>query len=821
MDRATRGRYRLSLLIRGAGLVMLLNARPRERRACRRCGTLAALALAFPPGAWSGCLPLPSPAMQALDRQADGDPERGIAEAQARLKSLPPGRDLLAEVQLYAIIAEARNQEGRSDEAHAAVVAADERLSRLAASADTARLHERLVISDVGNAETRDALDAAVKEMNEIVARYPGDSIERSCALSVRAESRAELLELDLAAADGIAAYRMAEAGGWTEPRIRAAIGLATVYRRSGLLADAERVIDEAVAYYRSANQPSQLAAAMYLRGQILGDERRYRDARAAFEWSRDTSEKIGDRMGAAYTGVALCPALIDEPDLDAAERVCSASDRELAAAKRSDLATLMLGYRARIDLARGRPAAALAKLNEVLGPRARDILPMSEPHLYRDRARALSALGRDREAYRDLTHALELQQAADVEQRARAAAVLKASAGAEKLLAANRGLEERMATQRQELAERALATRLSVALAVAAVLASALFAYLLWVTRRHARALRRQEALVRTASSNAPDTLVLLDAEQRVQFANRSLFGSGPTPPAGGALRNSVPAEAWPALAAAVADAIEQRRSVSFATRLADPSGAARYFEMRTSPVVEGGQLIGVTLRSFDVTELRRLEREVIDVASRERQRLSGDLHEGLGQELTGIALLARSLERAVDRGEPNARTLVADIVTHINRTIDLTREIARGLSPVQIERGSLSAALERLAIEAGRRLRVDITTDADPADVHVSDVAADHLYRIAYEAITNAARHSGCTHIEIALRFEGGTLELSVTDDGTGIPTDAPAADGIGLKIMAYRARLLGASFRVEPGPHAGTRVVIVMPMAPHALT
>ena len=231
---------------------------------------------------------------------------------------------------------------------------------------------------------------------------------------------------------------------------------------------------------------------------------------------------------------------------------------------------------------------------------------------------------------------------------------------------------------------------------------------------------------------------------------------------------------------------------------------------------MIEDGQLIGVTLRSFDVTDLRRLEREVIDVASRERQRLSGDLHEGLGQELTGISLLLRGLERAIQRGQPNARELAADVVTHISRTIDLTREIARGLSPVRIERGSLSAALERLAIEAGRRLRLEIVAHSDPADIVVSDAAADHLYRIVYEAITNAARHSGCTRIEIELRLDAGVLEVSVTDDGSGLGGDRAAADGLGLKMMAYRARLLGGAFRLEPGPCAGTRVTVAMPMA-----
>jgi signal transduction histidine kinase len=254
----------------------------------------------------------------------------------------------------------------------------------------------------------------------------------------------------------------------------------------------------------------------------------------------------------------------------------------------------------------------------------------------------------------------------------------------------------------------------------------------------------------------------------------------------------------------------------VSFAISLADASGALRHFEMRTAPVIEGGQLLGLTLRSFDVTDLRRLEREVIDIASRERQRLSGDLHEGLGQELTGIALLVRGLERAIDRGQGNTRELVADVVSHINRTINMTRELARGLSPVQIERGSLSAALERLANEAGRRLRIGIGMRSDPADIHVSDVAADHLYRIVYEALTNAARHSGCTRIDVDLRLKSGTLEVSVTDDGTGVQPRAAGSDGFGLKMMAYRARLLGATFRLEPGVGGGTRVVVVMPIA-----
>jgi PAS domain S-box-containing protein len=816
MDPARRADYR-HRLTPDARPPVTLTARPCRHAARRLLGAIALLALA--PDASAICVPLPSADMQTLDRIAEGDPERGIAEAQARLGSLTPGRDLSAEAQLYAVIAEARADEGQAEAAHAAVAAALARLARLPVSPVVERLRQRLMMADVANAENKADLQAAIQAMDGILSRYPGDSIERSCALAVRSEAHAERQELDLAAADGIAAYRMAEAHGWEAPRIRAAVGLATVYRHSGLFADADRMIDEVVAYHRAADQPAQLANAMYLRGLLLIEEHKYRDARAALEWARTTSDRQGDRVDAAFSDVALCPALIDEPDLDAAERVCSASDAVLAAAKRNDLVTLLLGYRARIDLARNHPGAALAKLDEVLGPRAADILPMIEPQLYRDRARALGALGRHREAYRDLTHALELQQAADVEQRARAAAVLKAAADAEQLVAANRSLEDRMATQRQEIAERELAQRLSIALAVVALLASILFGYLLWTTRRYARTLRRQETVVRTASRNAPDALVLLDGQRRVRFANRSLFGSGPTPLAGAALSSAVPAAALPALDAALDQAIAGRASVSFATSLTDAAGATRYFEMRAAPVIEGGQLLGLTLRSFDVTELRRLEREVIDVASRERQRLSGDLHEGLGQELTGIALLARSLELAVERGQPNAGVLAADVVKYINRTIDMTREIARGLSPVQIERGSLSAALERLASEASRRLRIEIVAACDPPEIQVPDVAADHLYRIVYEAITNAARHSGCRRVAIELKAGDGRLTVAVSDDGSGLRPAPASSDGFGLKMMAYRARLIGATFRIEPAEPTGTRVLVIMPLAPAA--
>jgi len=105
--------------------------------------------------------------------------------------------------------------------------------------------------------------------MDEMLARTPSGAIEHICALAARAAVHAELLEVDLAAADGLAAYTMAENAGLVEQRVQAAGSLATIYRRSGLVAEADRMINEVIVFERAADRPAQVAAALYLRGQI------------------------------------------------------------------------------------------------------------------------------------------------------------------------------------------------------------------------------------------------------------------------------------------------------------------------------------------------------------------------------------------------------------------------------------------------------------------------------------------------------------------------------------------------------------------------
>jgi signal transduction histidine kinase len=747
---------------------------------------------------------------------ADRDPEGAAREAAARIEALRDHAAPLLEAELYAVISLARFHQSRVAATQAAAAQAEALLDTLPPSPEADRIRARVRINVADTSESTDAFESAVRTMNDLTAKTDPRSAEHSCALSIRGQARSELGETALAAGDAFEAYRIAEIGQWPEARVVAAYVLATIYRRSGLLAEAERMIDEVVAFATADRRTPLLSTASYVRGQILVDMRRYGEARAALELSRNTAVRIGDRLGAVTADVPLCLALISEGDYTGAERVCNGSDQEFRDVGAADFLALLISYRARIDIARGQPAAAIAKLDSILTPSGVGRLVRIRSQALRDRSKAYHSLGRFREAYADLQESLDLERRANTEQQGLSVAVLSATAASEKLLASNRMLAERMGRQQEEIAHHKATQELWFVLTVAAALLSILFGYLLAVTRRHERNVARQEAIMRTMAANAPDALMLINMDRKVEFSNRQLLGPGPAPDPGTPLSDAVPPEVRGSIDDAVARLIKTREPLSFPVSVVGASNELRHFELRAAPISGSGNLLGLTLRATDVTEFRRLESEVIDVASRERQRLSSDLHEGLGQELTGISLLLTCLATSLERGADDLPDLVSEVRSHVDRCIDMTRELARGLSPVQIERGSLGNALGRLAADASRRLRLCISASSVPEDVIVSDVASDHLYRIAYEALTNASRHSVCANVVIELWVDGATLNLAVKDDGAGVRDRSAESPGLGIEMMRYRARLLGGSLQFGPRAGGGAQLLVSVPLA-----
>jgi PAS domain S-box-containing protein len=215
------------------------------------------------------------------------------------------------------------------------------------------------------------------------------------------------------------------------------------------------------------------------------------------------------------------------------------------------------------------------------------------------------------------------------------------------------------------------------------------------------------------------------------------------------------------------------------------------------------------------DVTERRGLEREILEIAGREQLRIGSDLHDGLGQDLTGVALLLRSVVAQLRKENSTARSDVEDIISLVNGAIESTRAMARGLAPVGADRGGLIAGLKSMAVRGMERygVRAHFNTSLKET-LTLDDGAATHLYRIAQEAFTNAIRHGRVTQVTIELATADETLSLTVLDNGRGFD-ERNASNGMGMKLMRYRAQMLGGDVAIANNPGGG---VIVRCTCPH---
>ena len=178
-------------------------------------------------------------------------------------------------------------------------------------------------------------------------------------------------------------------------------------------------------------------------------------------------------------------------------------------------------------------------------------------------------------------------------------------------------------------------------------------------------------------------------------------------------------------------------------------------------------------------------------------------------GQELTGIAFLAKVLEGKLGKAVPELVEEAHDIVDLVNQSLGHTRRIARGLSPVDVEAGGLEQAFRELAQGAEHLFGIQCGFDVSGADRIADSNLATHLYHIAQESVTNATRHGQADDIRIALKVHGGKGELSIADNGSGLPEEDAARKGIGLGVMRYRAEMAGEYLRVESNEAGGVTV------------
>ena len=216
-----------------------------------------------------------------------------------------------------------------------------------------------------------------------------------------------------------------------------------------------------------------------------------------------------------------------------------------------------------------------------------------------------------------------------------------------------------------------------------------------------------------------------------------------------------------------------------------------------------------------IDITERKHLEKTILEVSGREQRRIGQDLHDGLGQHLTGIAFMSKVQEqKLVEKSLPEAGD-AAKIVKLVNEAINKTRELARGLLPVVSDARGLMSALQQWAGEVEDLFGVSCRFHCfAPVLIH-DDTVATHLYYIAREAVNNAIKHGHASQIVIRLAADQEQGVLTITDNGSGI-ADIPANNaGMGRHLMGYRARVIGGSLEIQRVPVGGTVVTCLFPV------
>jgi PAS domain S-box-containing protein len=221
------------------------------------------------------------------------------------------------------------------------------------------------------------------------------------------------------------------------------------------------------------------------------------------------------------------------------------------------------------------------------------------------------------------------------------------------------------------------------------------------------------------------------------------------------------------------------------------------------------------VIATGIDITERKHLERAILEISEREQRRIGQDLHDGLGQHLTGIAFMTKVQEQKLKEQRLPFAKDAAKIVRLVNEAINTTRELARGLSPVVSESHGLMSALQQLSSEVEDVFGVSCQLQCENP-VLIDDVSlATHLYHISQEAVSNAIKHGKAQMIEIELSAADSRAILTVRDNGSGFKNIPANSKGMGHHIMSHRAKIIGGTLDIQSCAPHGTVVTCIFPM------
>ena len=335
-------------------------------------------------------------------------------------------------------------------------------------------------------------------------------------------------------------------------------------------------------------------------------------------------------------------------------------------------------------------------------------------------------------------------------------------------------------------------------------------------VIQRHrdAQRLRSSEARYRQLTETLPDA-ILAHRGGRINYANAAaarLVGL-----ACGADLVDRPLDEF--CAEHAASELNGHRAGMLACRLLRKDGTSVFTEVTATEVTVDGQQT-VLLICRDVSDRKTLEDALVDAANREQENLGYDLHDGIGQQLTGISMLLGALKSELKSANPRTVAELEVISSLVSQTIEDTRRLASGMAPVSVERAGLEGALRTLASDAKALYNLIVTVRVGPGlDRSLPTARATQLYRIAQEAVRNAARHAQARRVRVVVDCAAEEMTMTITDDGVGLQHRRADGGGLGLRSMQYRAARLGGQVWFEARRPAGTRIRVCCPITAHS--
>ena len=323
---------------------------------------------------------------------------------------------------------------------------------------------------------------------------------------------------------------------------------------------------------------------------------------------------------------------------------------------------------------------------------------------------------------------------------------------------------------------------------------------------------LDQQAETFRTLAETARESIILASTTGTIEYVNpatESLFGYKPNELIGASLKCLMPREQ-----AAAHDGYMQRY---LQTGFAKIIGSGRQLVAKRKdgtrfPIhLSIGDIKTSQVRLFagvimDMSEQQQLQREILEIPASEQRRIGQELHDGLGQQLTGLALLATSLVNKASKPEHELATKLAG---GLQEAISQVRALSRGLMPVFVDAGGFTNALENLIAEVRSHCSINVTLTISERIRIADNSSAMHLYRIAQESINNAIKHAEASRIEVSVSLVGNRGCLSIRDDGNGMDRPPQKPTGIGLRIMQHRCGLIDAEFEILSSLDEGTEV------------